>query len=838
MGWLRSLGSDLRQSWRALAKRPGMTSVAVLTVALAIGAGASVFAIVNAILLQPLPYKDPDRLVMAWNVNPQAGYTYETAKMQGDSMSPAEVVDWRDSGIFQSLALFSSSVLTISDDENPEMTHGYFLSEGGFDMLGVQPSIGRLPTLDEERAGGPRVVVLLDSLWQRRFHGDPNVLDQTIDIYGIDYRIIGVMPPNFLFFNRQSELLGALQLPAKTWTRRSPRAFRVMGRLADGLTIEQAQARATQFSQTMAERLGAINEGWTVLLYPVAEDAAGALRTPLLALLGAVGLLLLIMCGNLASLLLVHATARGRELAVRAALGAGRWRLVRVLMGESLLIALAGGVLGLGLTFGIVRAFQGVLPDRFTHGRYLLQLESIRVDPWVIAFGFAAALVAGLLFGALPALRSSRPDINQHLKESGRGSSGGVRMRGVHAILIVAEVAFSVVLVTGAALLVRSFSALYERGPGLQPDRLLTMLVQPPLGGIYADLLERGTPREQLFAKVNEMASQVEDETLRRVRAVPGIESVAAVDKLPMQGWFTPSSFSIEGRSVENTLDQPSAQVVRATGNYFATISVPLLRGRTFGPEDRIDSPPVCIISDELARRYFASGDPVGRRIKLGDVGSASPWMSIVGVVGSLREAGMRGEPTPAIYTSHAQQHAERSWFILKSRASTPLSLLQEARSAIRQVDSRMPIYRVRTMADIVHSSTWQLESSMMLLSGLAGLALVLAVVGLYGVLSYTVRQQTREIGVRMALGADRNQLLTMVLANGMKLVALGLLLGALAAMALTRFLASLLYGIEPLDAPTFGLAALVLLLAGAAASYLPARRATAVSAMEALRHE
>ncbi|MEZ5365438.1 MAG: ABC transporter permease [Bryobacterales bacterium] len=838
MGWLRSLGSDLRQSWRALAQHPGMTSVAVVTVALAIGAGAAIFAIVNAILIQPLPYKDPDRLVMAWNINPQKGYTYELAKMQGDSMSPAEFIEWRDSGIFQSAALFSSSLLTISDDENPEMTHGYFLSEGGFDMLGVRPLLGRLPTPDEERAGGPRVIVLLDSIWQRRFHGDPNVLDQTINLNGLDYRIIGVMPPSFLFFNRQSELLGSIQFPAKTWTLRTPRSFRVMARLADGLTLEQAQGRATQFSKTMAERHGAMNEGWTMLLTSVAEDAAGELRTPLLALLGAVGLLLLIMCGNLASLLLVRATARGRELAVRVALGAGRWRLVRVLMGESLLIALAGGVLGLGLTFLIVRAFQDLRPDRFTHGRYLLQLEAIRIDPWVLAFGFVAALAAGLLFGALPALRASRPNINQYLKESGRGSSGGMRLRSIHAALVIAEVAFSVVLVTGATLLVRSFSALYERGPGMQPERLLTMLVQPPLGSIYAELLQRGVPREQLFAKVNELASHVEAETLRRVAAVPGVESVAGVDKLPMQGWFPPSSFSIEGQSVENQIDQPSAQVVRATANYFETIGVPLLRGRTFGPEDQSDSPSVCLVSEELARRYFGGSDPIGRRLKLGEVNSRGPWMSVIGVVGDLREAGMRGQPTPAIYTSNEQRHSERTWLILKSRTPTPLSILQETRSAIRQVDSRMPIYRVQTMANVVRSSTWQLEHSMMLLSGLAALALLLAVVGLYGVLSYTVRQQTREIGVRMALGADRSLLLKMVLFNGMKLVGIGLLLGCFASMALTRFLAALLFGIEPLDAPTFLLASLVLLLAGVAASYLPARRATSVSAMEALRHE
>ena len=838
MSWLRSFSSDLAQSWRGLVKRPGMSLIAVLTVALAVGAGSAIFSIVNAILLQPLPYQDPDRLVMVWNLNPQAGYSYDKTRARGDSMSPAEFFEWREADIFEEMTLFSAFLMTISDEDDPEMTHGYSLSEGGFAMLGVEPMLGRLPTSEEFQYGAERVVVLRHNLWQRRFHSDPDILGETIEMSGRPYRIIGVMPPEFVFFIRQSEMLMPFQFSERFARSRFSRDYRVMARLKDGMTLQEAQARATQHSATMAQKYPDTNTGWSVRVVPLAEDTAGELRGPLLALLGAVGFVLLIMCGNLANLLLVHATARSRELAVRAALGAGRARLVRVLMGESLILSLVGGLLGLGIAYAIVGSFQSALPDRNTHGKYLLQLESIQVDPWVVGFAILSALAAGLLFGAIPAIRASRPSLNEDLKETGRSSSGGLRTRGLHGALVVAEVAFSLVLVLGAALLVRSFAALYERGPGLRPDNLLTLIVPTPASDIFAELREQGLAQQELFDAARARVRVLEEELLRRVGDIPGIERAAATSTLPMQGWFQPREFTIEGRPLDNELDRPAGVFARVTRNYFETMGIPLVRGRLFGPEDRPDAPPVSIVSDELARRYWPGENPLGKRLKFGGPDSRQPWSVVVGVVGSIREAGMREEPAAAIYASHSQGIFGRVWMVVKTATDSPQALMPEIRRTIRDVDARMPVYRVREMGDIVRDSAWQLNYSMVLLAGLAGLALLLAVLGLYGVLSYTVRQQTREIGVRMALGADRSTLLKMVLGSGLKLVGLGLAIGFAASLGLTRFLSALLFGVEPVDLPTFLLAGLVLLGAGAVAAYLPARRATAVTPTVALRHE
>ena len=838
MSWLRSLSSDLGQSWRTLVKRPGMSLAAVLTITLAIGAGSAVFSIVNAILLQPLPYKNPDRLVMVWNLNERAGYSYEMTKTRGDSMSPAEFLEWRESGIFEHAALFSASLMIISDENDPEMTHGYFLSEGGFEMLGVQPMLGRLPTREEQQMGAERVILLRHNLWQRRFQSDPSVLDTTIEMYGTRYRIIGVMPPGFVFFNRQSEILGPLQFTERMWRLRSTRAFRVMARLKDGMTLEEAQARAAQFSAELAKKYADTNAGWNVRLVPLAEDAAGELRGPLLALLGAVGFVLLIMGANLANLLLVHAAARGRELAIRSALGAGRARLARILMGESLILSVAGGTLGLGLAFAIVKAFQTALPDRNTHGKYLLQLESIRVDPWVIGFAFVAALAAGLLFGLIPALRASRPNFNVDLKETGRSSSGGLRTRGLHGALVVAEVAFSLVLVLGAALLVRSFAALYERGPGLLSDNLLTFIVQARVSEIMQELREQGVAPAEVDTRAREIVRGQEAELLRRIEAIPGVEHAAATTSLPMQGWFQTRRFTIEGRPVENEINAPGGLFATVTANYFQTMGIPLIQGRLFGPEDRSDAPLVCIVSDEVVRRYWPGEDPISKRLKLGPPDSRAPWQSVVGVVGSVRESGMREEPAAAIYGSHTQDPFGRAWMVVKAAGGSPQAMLPDIRRTIREIDAGMPIYRIREMREVVRDSAWQLNYSMALLTGLAALALLLAAIGLYGVLSYAVRQQTREIGVRMALGADRGRLLSMVLGNGLKLVALGLALGYLASAGLMRFLSALLFGVEAFDLPTFALAGAILFAVGAVAAYLPARRATAVSPMEALRQE
>ena len=830
-------GADLKHSIRSFLKRPGIVVAALVNLAVGIGVGTAIFSIVNAILLQPLPYKDPDSLVMVWNLNEREGYTYDKTRSRGDSMAPAEFAEWREAGIFEEMTMFFAQLMTVTGSDNPEMTHGYALSEGGFEMLGVEPLLGRFPSTDEFTPGGGHVIVLRHNLWQRRYNGDPNVLGETIEFYGRPYRIIGVMPPDFVFFNRQSEFLSTLAFSENFLQNRTFRDFRVMARLKPGMSLEDAQARATQFSAEMERKYPDTNTGWHVELVTIADDSAGELHAALTVLLAAVGCVLLIMCANVANLLLVRASGRGRELAVRVALGAGRWRLIRQLLSESLMLSLLGGALGLGLAWVLVRYFQAMAPDRYTHGKYLLQLEALRVDPTVALFALGVAAAAGALFGLLPALRASRPDLNEGLKDSGRGSAGGFKSSGVRAALVVGEVAIGLVLLVASSLLVRSFMALYDRGPGLEAANLLTLITPMPTQDIVQQLRDEGVEREELNARLATAVRSMNNEMLARLEAVPGVERAAATSTLPMQGWFQPRELTIDGRAHESSLNAPRALTSTTTTNYFETMDVPLQKGRGFEATDGPDSALVCVISDELAARYWPNEDPIGRRVKLGAPDSRAPWMRIVGVVGSIRESGMDTPGTPALYTPLTQSRLNRPWIVLQT-AGDPMAVVPDVRRVIKDFNAAIPIYRVRAMSDIVRDSAWRINYSMTLLTGLAGLSLLLAVVGLYGVISYSVRERTQEIGVRMALGADKPSVLKMVLADGAKLVGAGLAIGAALAAVSARFLDALLFGVEPLDLSSFALAGAALLGAGLLACYAPARRATAVHPIEALRHE
>lgn len=836
--WIGAWRRDFGYAFRAVRSRPVVALLAVVTITLGIGVSTAIFSIINAILLQPPPYKNPDSLVMVWNLNERDGYTHEDTKSRGQSMSPAEFLEWKnESNIFGQMVAFGPRLVTITETDDPEMTHGYHLTEGGFGMLGVQPMLGRLPTPEEEQDPEAAVILLRHNLWQRRFHSDPNVIDQTVKFYGQEQRIIGVLPPDFVFFNRQSEFLAPMAFNERMTQMRSFRGFRVMARLKEGMTIEEAQARADQFSREMEQRHPDTNTNWHVSLYSIADDTVGELQQAMKVLLAAVGFVLLIMCVNVANLLLVQASARTRELAVRSALGAGRWRLVRQLLGESLLLSMAGGVLGLGLAFGLVRYFQAMVPDRYTHGKYLPQLEAIGISWPVVLFAFAVALLTGLIFGLIPAVRASKPNFNEDLKDSARGSGGGLRTRGLRSALVVAEVAVGLILVIGAALLVRSFAALYANGPGLQSRGLLTLIVTFSFAELRQEAEERGLSGQEGFQYMRSRLVALNDKLFGDLATVPGIEGAAGTSNLPMQGWFSPSEFSIEGRPLQSAQDAPQALGKVVTPNYFQTMGIPLLRGRTFEDLDLRDSQRVAVIGDQLAELYFPNEDPIGKRIKRGGPDSRDEWAVVVGVVGSIREAGMDKPAVPAYYISQTQQPLSFMYLVLKTDGNAT-AVLPDVRRVVDGVQAGIPIYRVREMDDIVRDSAWQLNYSMMLLSGLAALALLLAVVGVYGVLSHAVRERTQEIGVRVALGADRTSVLGLVLRHGMVLIAVGAALGFVGAAGLTRFLSALLFGVESLDWPTFGVSAVALLGIGAVASYFPARRATRIEPIEALRHE
>jgi putative ABC transport system permease protein len=832
------MGQDLRHAFRALLRRRSISAVSILTVALAVGASAAIFSIVSAILIQPPPYRDAARLVILWNVNDRLGYTYEdVTSRRGESMSASEFLEWKtNSGIFESMAGFEARTPTITGTDHPEPAHGYLLTEGSFSVIGIQTLLGRLPEPDEQRFGSAPVALLRHDFWLRRFHGDSDVIGRTIQFDGIDHRIIGVLPPGQMFFNRASDYLGVLPFNPRSLAN-PERGLRVMARLKTGMTVQEAQAGADRFSAEMASRHPATNSNWRVRVVSVKEDTAGKLQPAMVALLGAVAFVLLIMCANIANLLLVQGVERAREFAVKVALGAGRARVIRECLIESLLLSLSGGALGLALAVGIVAYFRLIRPDRFGNLRWLLQAESIGVDWRVVLFALATAVLTGVLFGLFPAFRASRPNLNEDLKASGRGSPGSARAKTAGKVLVVAEVALGLILVVGATLLVRSFVALYQSGPGFRSNGLLAFQVTLPVNEVIRDVRQQGLSGPEAGREIQFRIQGLNQRLLADLATIPGVRQAAATSSnLSIGSWFEPRPFSIEGRSYEPGRGTPMATADRVTPNFFSTMGIPLMRGRAFSSGDVPGGQPVTIVNDELARRYFPNEDPVGKRIKPGPPESPSPWLTIVGVVGSIRRSGMDKAATPAFYGNSAQTAGSLTLVLQTDR--NPIALLPDARLVVRRVNPGIPSFEGRDMTTVVRDSAWQLNYSMILLGGLAALALVLTIVGVFGILSYSIRERTQEIGVRIALGASRRDVLLLILRQGVTLVAIGIGIGLVSAVGLTRFLSALLFGVKPLDWLAFGFSSVLLVAAGIVATYLPARRATRIEPIEALRHQ
>jgi putative ABC transport system permease protein len=558
----------------------------------------------------------------------------------------------------------------------------------------------------------------------------------------------------------------------------------------------------------------------------------------MLVLLAAVGCVLLITCANVTNLLLVQASARSKELAVRVAMGAGRMRLMRQLLTESVFLSFPGGALGLALAYAIIRYFGASRPDRFSHAKYLLQADSIRIDPTVVAFAIGVTLLSALVFGLAPGLRATRPNLSNALKDISRGSVGGRHGRLLRNSLVIAEVTVTVVLVVGAALLVRSFLALYDRGPGFHPEHLLSMEItmswEDVEDEIKAKKLSRDDAQKAYLAADRSFRARLYHE----LSAVPGVDTFTTAQTIPLSSWYSLSNVTIEGRPPDAPGHEPRAIFNNVHGNYFGLMGIPLLAGRVFGPEDRpvdrFDAPRSVVVGKEFVQRYFPGENPIGKHIRWGD--AHAPLLTIIGVVGDIREDGMDRPPQPYFYIFEDQ-----AWFpgyVIIHAPGDPMARMSSVRQAIKKADARAAVYRVLRLGDIVRASAWRLNYSMLLLGSLAAIALLLAMIGVYGVLSYSVRERTQEIGVRMALGANRPQVLSLVLRQGMKSVGTGILIGLIISAILTRFLQTLLFGVTPLDAGTFGIVALALLTAGCLASYVPALRAATLDPMIALRHE
>jgi putative ABC transport system permease protein len=804
---------DLRYGIRTLLKTPGFTFAAVLALALGIGANSAIFSVANAVLLRPLPYSEPERLVMIWGNLLKPG-------LEEIGASAPEFKDYKEQGSsFERLACYRETGFNLSGGGEPERINGAYVSADLFAVLGVEPIAGRTFLAEEDTPGHEQVVVLSHGLWQRQFGGDESVVGKTLIVNGASVVVVGIMPAGFQFPDGGVEVWKPLALDAEDLSEnnRGSHFLDVIARLRPNVTLEQAQAELSTITERIRQQHPSLYEtGFSAKLTPRHEQVVGEIRPVLYILLGAVGFVLLIACANVANLLFARAATREREMAIRTALGAGRWRIIRQLLTESMLLSMVGGAGGLLMALWGVDLLKALAPGDIP------RLSEIRLDVRVVGFTMLVSLLTGLLFGLAPALRLSKPDLQESLKDGARGASEGFRRQRMRNILVVAEVALSLVLLIGAGLMIRSFIQVQKINPGFNPERVLTMRVSLPQAKYMEPQAQRAFFRQ----------------LQSRVAALPGVESAGLVNFLPLSHTGNMMSFAIEGQGNIG----PNLQFRMISPDYFRTLGLPLSRGRGLTEQDREGSPPVAVINETLARTFFRGEDPLGKRIRLGSVDSPFPWLTVVGIVGDLKHYGLDDETRPELYISYQQPPLPRfnvaSLFLAVRSTAEATALAAAVRKEVYALDKDQPVADVRTMEQRLYESVAPRRFNMFLLSIFAALAGLLAAVGIYGVMSYSVTQRTHEIGIRIALGAQTSDVIKMIIRQGMTLALIGVALGLAAAFALTRVMTSLLYGVTATDTLTF--AAVSLLLAGIAllACLIPAKRATRVDPMVALRYE
>ena len=829
---MQAVRQDIRYGLRVLAKSPGFTIVALLTLALGIGATSAIFSVVNGILMRPLAYSDSQSLVNVWG-------KFEKEGIPQNWISEPEYWDLLDRNqSFATIAAYSpgdSASLTRSDAPPLQVT----LARASADlwpMLGVTPILGRTLSAPQDQPGNSHFALLSSALWQSQFGGDPGIVNKSVNLDGESYSIVGVLPPGFALGGNQ-DLWIPLGLNRDKPDSRGSHSLHVMARLKSGVTLAQASASLSQFAKDLRrqypDNYGQGDEkGFDMFMVPVKEQLVRKLRPALLVLLGAVTFVLLIACANVANLLLAHASAREKELAIRAALGAGRGRIIRQLFTESLILALGGGLLGLLLAYWGVDALRALAPANTP------RLSEVRLDPLVLAFTFGISVVTGLIFGMAPAWHVSRAHLCETLNEAGRGASASGGTRRLRAVLVVSELALAVLLLVGAGLLIRSFQRLLGVSPGFQTERLLTMRLALP-EKIYPD----GQPVENFFTQL-----------VSRVKAIPGVESAGAVSQMPLSGSYSSGSVFFENTPLTGLSRLPRIGNFKyteidqraATTGYFQAMQIPLVRGRFFSDADTASAPLVAVVDTDFARRFWPKGDAIGQQVAIDTVPGSNPlaprWRTIVGVVGHVRHYGLDEEGREQIYTPQAQPqfgvYAARVMTLAVHTSRDPAGVTAEIRQQVASLDKNLPLYKVSTMEQLVSTSLAQPRLNLSLLMAFAALALVLAAVGVYGVMAYSVAQRTHEFGIRIALGAQAGDVWKQVFREGGVLAALGLGIGLAASLALTRLMASLLFGVSPADPLTLCAAAAVLALVAFAACYIPARRATRVDPMVALRYE
>ena len=807
---MQNLLQDLRYGARMLLKKPGFTLVAMLTLALGTGANTAIFSLVNAVLLKPLPFSEPERLVMVW----------EDASFMGIPLgepAPGNYTDWKaQNQVFDDMAMLNWRSFNLTGDGEPEKIAAYGVSANLFSLIGTQPALGRNFLPEEDKPGGAKVTILSHALWQRRYSGDPEVLNRDILLNDEKYKVVGVMPAGFQFLQRYIGLWVPAAFGQQELANRDSHYISVIARMKPGVTREQANADIKAITEQIAQNYPDVAGNLSSTVISMREQLTGDIRNSMIMLMVAVGFVLLIACANIASLLLSRATARRKEIAVKTALGASRGRIVRQLLTESVLLAALGGAVGLLFALWSFALLQQLIP------KSMFLIASLKIDLPVLGYAMAVSLLTGIIFGLIPALQTSKVDLNEALKQSGSragSSTAGSLLRGA---FVVAEVALAIVLLMGAGLLIRTVFNLNDQYSVFQPDKLLTMRTALP------ESKYEEHPKRVTFY----------DQVLERVKSLPGVTAAGYTTSVPLQWKGGVNGLTIEGR-------QPEPGVVlnaihrQVSTDYLQAIGIDLRRGRYFDEHDNQAAMPVAIINETMSRQCWPDEGPVGKRFKFG--GPSAPWLTVVGVVADVRQMGMDAPVKSEMYMPYRQVKMF-PWFMPRDlvirTTGNPEELAAAARREIHAVDTDQPIANVATMEQLLGEESRPRRLGMTLLATFAGLALLLASLGIYGVLSYFVAQQTPEIGVRLALGAQASDILRLVIGKGMTWALLGVAIGSVAAFALTRLMTSLLFGVTATDPLTFALVAGLLVMVALAACYIPARRAMKVDPVVALRYE
>jgi putative ABC transport system permease protein len=804
---LADLLHDLRYAARTQLKNPVFTVVAVIALALGIGANTAIFSVVNTVLLRPLPYKDPDGLVMVWEDSTKHGYPRDTP-------TAANFIDWRDQNhVFEGMAAITYVSFNLTGTGDPERLEGRRVSAALFPLLGVEPQIGRVFTAAEDQPGSPHVVLLSNGLWQRRFGGDPSIVGKTLTLNGESYTVVGVMPAHF---PSDAQVWVPIAFTPEEAADRTTHYLTVLARLKPGVIMSQAQAEMTTIATHLQQQYPQSNTDVGAAVTPLQELLVGDIRPALMILLGAVALVLLIACANVANLLLARAAVRQKEIAVRVALGARRWRLVRQFLTESLLLSSLGGIVGLAIAYGGLFLLRAFIPENISQAR------EISIDFRVLGFTLLVSIATGVIFGLAPAIQAARFNQIETLKEGGRDAATGSSGKRLRSVLVTAEVAISLVLLIGAGLLINSFLRLRNVDPGFRVNNLLTMKI------VLSERKYEEAARRSAFYT----------ELVQRVEALAGVKSAAVTTNLPLFSSGNAIVIGIEGRPTPPPGQEPIIVTRVITPEYFETMGIPLLKGRQLTEQDTSNTPNAVVISETMARRYWPNEDAIGKRIATAEVRTPADWCQVVGVVKDVHEYKLSTEPKPQMYLSHKQANFFAPEDLVVRTDVDPGSLAAAVRSAVWEIDRDQPVSNIQTMDDILADSLAQQRFSMLLLAIFAAVAMTLAGVGIYGVMSYSVAQRTHEIGIRMALGAQTSAVLKLAVGYGMKLVIVGIVIGLIAALALTRVMSTLLFGVTATDPTTFTLISLLLIAVAALASYIPARRATRVNPITALRYE